>query len=233
VYDLIECYTGLPGEGKTYALAYRTYKALVQGKNVYTNFPCVGAYQLSIEDLQKAKFPANTLIVIDEAGYFFNSRDWKGFPRETYQLFSQHRKFKMDMILAVQSVSRLDKSIRELLNCVYWSKSFPPVGSRPLMFKYEKYFDPDDMGNDKYKGKSSVVLARKKYFKIFDTHEIIADFARQDIPQNRWHLYTDIKYLTFTGMIQYKIARFQQKVITDYRRYQNRRYMYKYGYCKF
>lgn len=225
-FNLIECFTGLPGEGKSYALAYRTAKGILKGRNVFTNFPVGGAYKLEMDMLKNAKFPSNSLIVIDEAGFFFNSREWKSMPKETYQLFSQHRKFKMDMVLAVQSVSRLDVSIRELINVVWWSKAYPPV-IRPVFIKYEKYFDPEDMGNEDMQGKSSFLPFRKKYADLFNTYEIIADYERENLKLQKWSRQVELLTMKQKIIKMFKIIKQRQK--QNYRRRKNIKSMKKTG----
>jgi len=177
---MIELFTGLPGQGKTYGLTYRTYQGIKKGRNVFTNFPAKGAFKLTYDHLLEAEFPDNSLVIIDEMGYYFNSRDWKGFPQELYQLFSQHRKMKMDLIGAVQTARRTDVSIRELANVIWWSKNYP------FFFKYEKYYDHEEIGNPDFQGKGSILLKCKKIFRMFDTYYQNIQHDRKQITFEEW-----------------------------------------------
>lgn len=63
------------------------------------------------------KKEGSCLLIIDEAGIMFNSRDWNVKPKERkewIQFFAQSRKLGYDVILIVQDVRMLDRQIRSL-----------------------------------------------------------------------------------------------------------------------
>jgi hypothetical protein len=63
---------------------------------------------------------SQALLVIDEAGIFFNARDWnvKGEERKAWiKFFSQSRKLGYDIILITQDVRMVDRQIRSM--CEY------------------------------------------------------------------------------------------------------------------
>ena len=92
---MIELYSGTPGSGKSFHACERIYYSLRYGKNVIANFPIKQIKRqkglfvyMSNEDLtvrkllefsrdrHKKNVESQTLIVIDEAGIKFNSRQW-------------------------------------------------------------------------------------------------------------------------------------------------------------
>ena len=57
------------------------------------------------------------LLIVDEAGILFNSRDWMVRAEEAEKVdkfFSQSRKFGYDVILVAQSDRMIDRQIRDL-----------------------------------------------------------------------------------------------------------------------
>lgn len=125
---MITQFIGVPGSGKTTALAWVARRAirkpgcpisicgeLVSSGHsiVYTNFPFDGAYQLDYEKLGEYRFE-DALILIDEITMFSDSRDFKNFSGALKFFYSQHRKFHLDIIIATQAYDDSDKKIRNL-----------------------------------------------------------------------------------------------------------------------
>lgn len=131
---MIELYSGTPGSGKSFHACERLYYSLRYGRNVIANFPVrdfrrKGIFQyMSNQDLtvpallmfakehHKRNVESQTLIIIDEAGIKFNSRQWQDKSRlQWLDFFSQHRKFGFDIILIAQADIMLDKQIRAFI----------------------------------------------------------------------------------------------------------------------
>lgn len=136
---MISLYTGTPGSGKSLNCIKQILIALKRGKLVIANFPIkftkkevkkgydkrffyMTNEQITIESLilfaldnnmiEKAK-ESQCLVVIDEAGGRFNSRDFKKSDRrEWIDFFSQHRKIGYDFLLVAQNDRMLDRQIR-------------------------------------------------------------------------------------------------------------------------
>lgn len=164
---MIIALTGMPGSGKSYGLVHRAYKSMKQGKPVFSNFPIKGAYQFTLDDLCNYSFPEGSVIIIDEAGRWFNSRSWGTLPPEVFDLFTMHRHLEYDMYIGVQSFARIDKSLREVIELVYVThKSF-------FWHLYRGFYDVERVG--KIKGQEDVryyIPKRKKYYKMYDTHSM-------------------------------------------------------------
>lgn len=133
---MIELYSGTPGSGKSYHSTERIYYQLRRGKSVIANYgintkkikKCGTFYLLSNEALtvpflidyamqhHRIGKEHETLLVIDEAGIKFNSRDWQAKDRLVWlDFFSQHRKYGYDVILVAQADIMLDKQIRAFI----------------------------------------------------------------------------------------------------------------------
>lgn len=134
---MIEIYVGAPGSGKSYhALRRGLTKVNARTRNVVVaNFDIIKRTkrekenwifleEFEPEDLIKLSFERKfygiegfALLIIDEAGVWFNSRDWMVNPgrrKEWIKFFSQSRKFGYDVVLITQDVRMLDRQIR---NC--------------------------------------------------------------------------------------------------------------------
>ena len=181
---MIIAYTGMPGSGKTYALVARADKALRQGRQVFANFPLKGTYQISLDDICTHQFPEDCVVLIDEAGRWFNSREWKDLPHEVFDLFTMHRHVKMDLFIAVQSFARIDKSLREVVELVYWAtnRSYLPY------HKYYGYYDLEKLGSMKKDHHAMHITWKSKRLRnYYDTFSMKDKFSHKPmIPLRKW-----------------------------------------------
>lgn len=127
---MVSLFFGLPGSGKTtiltsiafkyaYALnspyknVYHNVKSLSVPGTTYIDNSCIGTYDLS-----------NSLILIDEATLFADSRDYKNFSKSLLEFFLEHRHYKCDIYLFSQQWDGIDRKIRVITDRVYYvSKS--------------------------------------------------------------------------------------------------------------
>lgn len=175
---MIIAYTGMPGSGKTYALVHRAHKAMLQGRTVFANFPLKGTYQISLDDICNYQFPEDCLVLIDEAGRWFNSRQWKDLPSEVFDLFTMHRHVQMDLFIAVQSFARIDKSLREVVELVYWATNKPFLPYH----KYYGYYDLEKLGSMKRDHHAMhITWKTKKLRNYYDTFSMKEKFAHKEM----------------------------------------------------
>ncbi len=134
---MIEIFTGTVGSGKSYHALRRGISRLhsLPERLVYANFPITPGRNhhrwtyvddedltveyLILESLKRGFFgkESYSLLIIDEAGMMFNSRDWQvqGQDRKKWcKFFSQSRKFGYDVILVAQDERMIDRQIRKL-----------------------------------------------------------------------------------------------------------------------
>lgn len=143
---MISMYTGSVGSGKSYHATELALEWLRDGKSVIANFDItipekklkaskkkwadrrsrwsymeeITVQHLMALSLEKGWYgkESQCLVVLDEAGIIFNSRDWQheGNERKKWIKFlSQSRKFGFDFILVLQSDRMLDRQIRGLV----------------------------------------------------------------------------------------------------------------------
>lgn len=139
---MITLYTGTPGSGKSLHLMKVVLRNLKRGKHVIANFPVklteqeikkgwdkrlhfVENKDFTIEmliefaidnDFFEKKLEDQAMVIYDEAGGKFNSRDFNPFERmEWLDFFSQHRKCGFDFILVAQSDRMIDRQIRGMI----------------------------------------------------------------------------------------------------------------------
>jgi len=140
---MIYIYTGAVGSGKSYhALCEGLSKiSAIPDRFVVANFPVrfkkgkkgererrrwiyLDDSDIYVNRLIKLSFEkgffgkeGHCLLIIDEAGIFFNARDWmvKAAERaEWIKFFSQSRKFGYDVILVAQDLRMIDRQIRSM-----------------------------------------------------------------------------------------------------------------------
>lgn len=127
---MIRGYFGVPGSGKTTTLVKKAIKELKRKKydHIYTiNFKCSGCTEIEWEDLAIYKM-YNSLILIDEISTLADNREFKTFSKGHRDFFIMHRHIGNDIIWATQNYEKVDKTIRELTQELwYMSKSIIPL----------------------------------------------------------------------------------------------------------
>lgn len=104
---------------------------LKKGWNVYSTEHCPGTYQISYQDIGVKKIPPNSVVIVDEVGMIWDSRNFKNFPSHVRDYFKLQRHYKHVVILASQTFD-VDKKIRDLADEMYL------VNKRFRVFSYAK-----------------------------------------------------------------------------------------------
>lgn len=192
----IHLYTGKFGQGKTSLMVIDAYKKCVKYPQLHvvtnlkiTNFPeHTKILPLNTaEDILNA--PTNSLILIDEIGTLFNSRDFtsgkNSVPKPVFQVLCQCRKKHMQILATVQRFNLLDKQIRDITATVTsCSASFKHPFSRMLtgltydIDEYEAY-----MINPTYVPRvmSTIVeIQTERYRQLYDTTELIQGMLKME-----------------------------------------------------
>jgi hypothetical protein len=214
---MIRCITGMPGSGKTFFLADLARKELAKGRMVYSNISIKGTYKIKFDDLLTYSFPRDSVILIDEAGRHFNSRDWKSLPDEVFDLFTLHRHMNLDMYIAAQNFGYIDSQLRKVIELTYWAKNYPLLP----FFRYEGYYDLEKLGAMKEPDVTTIVWKSRKTKQIYNTHSMNKVFAgRPEIPESPWFPYGwkyKSRFAVLLQMIRIKYKRWKFK-----RAYQNK-----------
>jgi len=185
----IHLFTGKFGQGKTSLMTIKAYKMCCEYPQLHvltnvnlTNFPeHTKILPLkTAEDILNA--PDNTIVLIDEIGTLFNSRDFtsgrNSVPKPLFQHLCQCRKRHMMILATVQRFNLLDKQIRDITATVTaCSSSFRHPFSRMLtglvydIEEYEAY-----VANRMYVPRISdtlVEIQTEQYRHLYDTSELI------------------------------------------------------------
>lgn len=109
---------GKKGSGKTTLLAKLAYKSMVKGKKVYSTEQIPGVVRFNVDIVGNVTFPEDSVILIDEAGMKYDSRDFKTFPKSVRNYFKYQRHEKNTVYLFSQSFD-IDKKIRDLTDSMY------------------------------------------------------------------------------------------------------------------
>lgn len=185
----IHLFTGKFGAGKTSLMVIKAYKLCEKYPQLHIvtniklqNFPSYTKILplRSAEDILNA--PTNSLILIDEIGTLFNSRDFssgkKSVPKAVFQHLCQCRKRHLMLLATVQRFNLLDKQIRDITATVTDCKSsFKHPFSRKLTaycYDIEEYEAAQT--NPMYIPKmydSYIYLQTEQYRHLYDTSELI------------------------------------------------------------
>lgn len=185
----IHLYTGKFGQGKTSLMtiiAYRLCKKYPQ-LHVVTNVKLLNFPKhtkilplKTAEDILNA--PVNSIILIDEIGTLFNSRDFStgknSVPKPVFQHLCQCRKRHLMILATVQRFNLLDKQIRDITATVTeCSAEFRHPFSRLLVgltYDIEEYeaYTTNKMYVPAVSG-THVVIQRDMFRQLYDTTELI------------------------------------------------------------
>lgn len=116
-YKLIIIF-GKKGSGKTTLATKLAVKYQRKGIPVYANFFVPGTYEFHPDKLGVTDIDPDSVIMLDEAGMIWNSRDYKTFSGELRNYFKLQRHFRHTVILLSQQFD-VDKTIRVLADYMY------------------------------------------------------------------------------------------------------------------
>lgn len=123
------------------------------------------------------------VVLLDEAGVMFNSREWMEFPPGLGTLMAQGRKLRVDVVYTSQFIDQVDKTLRELTEVAHKVRAWPAptvlgreTGRRPLLLIVSSY-RPANVDNPEKRLGRSVLLYRRKRERWYDTDELVMPLA--------------------------------------------------------
>ncbi len=179
---------GLPGKGKTLFATYlmrkkyryenNIFKRIFTKKrfiNIFSNYPIklekeVYSYSVSLKDFESFKKQVpDSYIVLDEFQSYFDSLDYKMFPRKIANNFQFHRHFGVkDIYIISQHPSRIVKQARILVNEFYNIVKFVKIPFLGISFiRYNIYYNFEDFGKSVNVDKKECIYDFRKRFKFF------------------------------------------------------------------
>ncbi len=201
---------GLPGSGKSLFTTYlmvKHYKKINRFKSkkkkvncIYSNFPVkldknhyskpIGLFDINLQH----SWEPGSVIGIDEVQLYFDSLEFKEFPKSIRNAFQLHRHFGIkDIYVNSQHPSRIVKQLRVLISQFYDVVGFIKIPFTPFaIFRYNIYYNADDFGKSVNVKKSDVsykftkkilIINYKKVYKAYDTiymNNLVSDKPKFD-----------------------------------------------------
>lgn len=208
---MLDLYSGTPGSGKSLHLA-RTIKTYltVRKKPVICNFPIntdllskngknkIGEFTFMPNEMLTVDYlvsysinnklyekEGSALIVIDEAGIMFNSRDYAASDRKQWLWFmSMHRHFGYNIILASQQDRMLDRQIRGFIESDYKHRkanNFKFIGFLFTLFRIPLFVVIEYWYPVKLKNSVELFIYHKKDGQLYSTMGMITSGKFGDI----------------------------------------------------
>lgn len=185
----IRLWCGLPRDGKSYNVVKRKMARMIQGRQVYTNFPLIfihrGKRYSSLEWKDEYMYEplVDCDIVLDEAYRSVSCRDTKSFDIDQHTFFCTNGHNGLEIDLIFQAIARCEIIIREIVDEFHIVKKFSIPWFRPNPErKYEKiiwfldtvYQQGKVLGSPELKPELSLYTARTLFSmtvaNAYDTH---------------------------------------------------------------
>lgn len=130
-YQGVTAYVGMPGSGKTYALAEIAARKLRQGRSVFCNagFDVLGAAVFSSFE-EFCTLPAGSVVVWDELPLYVNARKWSEFPDGLLYRLTQVRKDGIELYYSAIDEAMVDLNVRRV---TFWYWHCRAVTARVLV----------------------------------------------------------------------------------------------------
>lgn len=109
---------GKKGSGKNTYLTKIAYQHLSRGWRVYSNVEMPGCYIISPEDIGRFMIPPESVVLLDEVGLIWHSRDHKTFPKHVIRWFKLQRHYHVRVFMTSQDFD-CDKALRILADDMY------------------------------------------------------------------------------------------------------------------
>jgi Zonular occludens toxin (Zot) len=167
---MIEAFTGLPGQGKTYNMTKRALLEMKKGKKIYANYDLKGAtYFKELYELQSVK---NAIILVDEAGIYLPAQSWRSIPFEFVRQIRQHRHDGLNLWYTAQDMQDVATYLRRITQ---FEHEFHRIGK----FYYSKTRNP----RTKAKYGFDIGFINKKVGNCYDTNQNIefAEYMKENI----------------------------------------------------
>lgn len=215
---MISFYTGPVGSGKSFHAIELGLEWVGRGKHVVANFPIkppkkfLGKRhellwkkrlarwhyyeEITIEKLMALSLEngwfgkeSQCLVIVDEAGVMFNSRDWqseKGSRMKWIKFLSQSRKFGYDFIFVTQSDRMIDRQIRGLVEYdvkhlkasnSFFLRPLSWFGICPFLYVY-KWYQTRLKANLRMSIYKPWVGNRYDTFKVFNLDELVQSMKK-------------------------------------------------------
>lgn len=156
----------------TYPVLLKKYSKRSKKQDVYSN-------KITLYDLDNSyKFQKNAFIIVDEVQGFYDSEEYKDFPKSiaTFNQFHRHFDIK-DIIYISQHPSRIVKKLRNLISEYDKIRIFIHIPILNIAFiYYSRYFEFEDYGKYHHPKKEAKTYDVKNWFAIFRTSTVFKSY---------------------------------------------------------
>lgn len=205
-YKLIMIF-GKKGSGKTTLITKLAYKYWKKGRPVYSTIDTPFSQFFDVQLIGQHVFPENSVVFIDEVGMIWDNRNYKQFRTDVRDYFKLQRHYKNTVYLFSQSFD-VDIKLRNLTDHMYLVKCYFGFFSvarkiRRNIVLVEATAEGESRIADNLEFTSfltwffdgAIFTFIPRWVKYFDSHE------RADLPE-----------------IEYQIAEYERKRLSDYRK---------------
>lgn len=205
-YKLIMIF-GKKGSGKTTLITKLAYKYWRKGRPVYATIDTPFSQFFDVQLIGQQVFPDNAVVFIDEVGMIWDNRNFKQFRTDVRDYFKLQRHYRNTVYLFSQSFD-VDIKLRNLTDHMYLVKCYFGFFSvarkiRRNIVLVEATAEGESRIADNLEFTSiltwlfdgAIFTFIPRWVKYFDSHE------RADLPE-----------------IEYQIARYERKTLSDYRK---------------
>lgn len=119
------------------------------------------------------------VLLLDEAGSLFNSRNWQTFPDILGYLMGQGRKARTDVVYTAQFIDQVDKLLRELTEVAHKVRCWPAptvlgreTGRRPWLMVASTYRPAQVDQGEKRLGRAWMIYRRRRE-RVYDTDDFV------------------------------------------------------------
>lgn len=173
-YQGVTAFIGLPGSGKTYALAEIGLDAMRRGREVWCNagFDLEGARRFSSFE-EFAEIPNDAVVVWDELPLYVNARKWQEFPDGLLYRLTQIRKDGLELYYSTIDWRMVDVNVRRL---TFWTWECRGITTRLLI---RRRFPPEERRKkDERAREIKLVRVRASVGQAYDTFGKVAVRSR-------------------------------------------------------
>lgn len=182
----LNIFFGAPGSGKTTLAAYFAKRALQSGVPVFSNVPIKGCYKLTKDDIGRYLIE-NALVIFDEAGVDFNSRNFKNnFTIDQIKWYKYHRHEGCQVIIFSQGFDDMDKILRTLSTNLYVVRK-----SSPRVIMYRRIFKQPDIDEYTHTPIDYYDFARFSKRRILASRvwDMFDSYTRLGLPAKDWEVW--------------------------------------------
>lgn len=162
------------GAGKSYCMVSTVHRRYYGRREIFSNMNLTWATQIeTIDDMIGCE---DGIVMIDEAGTWFNSRNYKAMEQQSLSYFTQTRKQGVHVFYTVQSEAGIDVQIRRITATIHRHTRY---GSMIVQTSHDA-----DSGE---RSSMRLVFIKPEIYKLYDTYEVVGNGRDRSNKQGAMH----------------------------------------------